>query len=307
MCGWGARALDKHNEMCFLGGAEKLTPTNPTQPRGSLPRLAAGCLELYFAAYAKSVERESSRSSPADPTRRGEQRTIRTPMADDDASAIVAPADDAVDALVTGLVREYLFRRGLGDVLKVFDEETVRVQRSRPVFLPTRFPHPSSPLPFTSRLPPHAQGARDSSVSSTAELVKALHLVKLYKKNQAGGEDRPPLPLPSHPNPTSLPFSPRARARRTTPPQRPRGAHVLLLQGGGASPSHGRGVRCCDRAGARRSPGPLPGPVDCRGGPRSATPDNFGCGCVCELGGWEFLGADGGAEGGGGGGGGWCL
>ncbi len=33
--------------------------------------------------------------------------------------------DEKVDALVTGLVREFLFRRGYVDVLRVFDEETV--------------------------------------------------------------------------------------------------------------------------------------------------------------------------------------
>lgn len=32
-----------------------------------------------------------------------------------------------------------------------------------------------------------AQGARSTSISATTELVKALHLVKLYKKNQSSG------------------------------------------------------------------------------------------------------------------------
>jgi hypothetical protein len=36
------------------------------------------------------------------------------------------PEDGDVDALVTGLVREFLFRRGLTGVLAAFDEETVR-------------------------------------------------------------------------------------------------------------------------------------------------------------------------------------
>ncbi len=34
--------------------------------------------------------------------------------------------EENVDAIVTGLVREYLYRKGLVDVLRVFDEETVR-------------------------------------------------------------------------------------------------------------------------------------------------------------------------------------
>ncbi len=33
--------------------------------------------------------------------------------------------DDNVDAIVTGLVREYLYRKGLTEVLRIFDEETV--------------------------------------------------------------------------------------------------------------------------------------------------------------------------------------
>ncbi len=40
----------------------------------------------------------------------------------------VASPDDAdaqVDALVTGLVREYLYRKGHAEVLRIFDEETV--------------------------------------------------------------------------------------------------------------------------------------------------------------------------------------
>jgi hypothetical protein len=37
--------------------------------------------------------------------------------------------DDEVDSIVTGLVREYLHRKGYDDVLRVFDEETVRRAR----------------------------------------------------------------------------------------------------------------------------------------------------------------------------------
>lgn len=35
-------------------------------------------------------------------------------------------AEDAIPSLCAGLVREYLFRNGYDDVLKLFDEETVR-------------------------------------------------------------------------------------------------------------------------------------------------------------------------------------
>ena len=35
------------------------------------------------------------------------------------------------DRLVTGLVREFLFRRGFADVLSTFDAETVRAARPR--------------------------------------------------------------------------------------------------------------------------------------------------------------------------------
>lgn len=33
--------------------------------------------------------------------------------------------DGNIDSLVTGLVREYLFRKGMVDILKTFDDETV--------------------------------------------------------------------------------------------------------------------------------------------------------------------------------------
>jgi len=39
--------------------------------------------------------------------------------------------EDNVDALVTGLVREYLYRKGLTEVLRIFDEETVSMIRNK--------------------------------------------------------------------------------------------------------------------------------------------------------------------------------
>ena len=60
-----------------------------------------------------------------------------------------------VDALVTGLVREFLYRRGLTSILRTFDEET-------------------------SYSPGEA-------VTSTRELVEALRLSTLYKRNAVSG------------------------------------------------------------------------------------------------------------------------
>lgn len=54
------------------------------------------------------------------------------------------------EALCLGLVREYLFRHGYMDVLRLFDEETQ---------------------------------ARERAVSATPDLVKRLHMTKLYKQN----------------------------------------------------------------------------------------------------------------------------
>ena len=68
-------------------------------------------------------------------------------MSDDDTSN--------VDALVTGLVREFLYRRGLTSILRTFDEET-------------------------SYTPGDA-------VTSTRELVESLRLSTLYKRNAASG------------------------------------------------------------------------------------------------------------------------
>ncbi len=63
--------------------------------------------------------------------------------------------DGTVDSLVTGLVREFLFRRGLTDVLRTFDEETGY--------------------------------ERGSALSSTRELIESLRLSTLYKRNAASG------------------------------------------------------------------------------------------------------------------------
>ena len=63
--------------------------------------------------------------------------------------------ESTVDSLVTGLVREFLFRRGLTNVLRTFDEETGY--------------------------------ERGSALSSTRELVELLRLSTLYKRNAASG------------------------------------------------------------------------------------------------------------------------
>jgi hypothetical protein len=59
--------------------------------------------------------------------------------------AIMASSDEEaaqlqVEALVVGLVREYLYRRGMKDVLRVFDSETVRQL---------------AVVPLTTRIRPH--------------------------------------------------------------------------------------------------------------------------------------------------------
>lgn len=60
-----------------------------------------------------------------------------------------------VDSLVTGLVREFLYRRGLTSILQTFDAETG-----------------------------YSHGA---ALSSTRELVEALRLSTLYKRNASSG------------------------------------------------------------------------------------------------------------------------
>lgn len=65
------------------------------------------------------------------------------------------PADD-IDSVCASLVREYLFRRGFVDVLRVLDEAC----------------------------PP----AASATAASTADLVQKLHMVKLYQANHATGE-----------------------------------------------------------------------------------------------------------------------
>jgi hypothetical protein len=60
--------------------------------------------------------------------------------------------DGDVEGIVRGLVREYLFRNDHKDVLALFDKSTP----------------PASPL-------------------TTSELVKSLHLIKLYKRNAGRG------------------------------------------------------------------------------------------------------------------------
>lgn len=60
-----------------------------------------------------------------------------------------------VDSLVTGLVREFLYRRGLTAILQTFDAETG-----------------------------YSHG---DALSSTRELVEALRLSTLYKRNASSG------------------------------------------------------------------------------------------------------------------------
>jgi hypothetical protein len=113
--------------------------------------------------------------------------------------------DDAtVDSLVTGLVREFLFRRGLTGVLRTFDEETGY--------------------------------ERGSALSSTRELVESLRLSTLYKRNASSsacsllassprvrtrrenGSADSLLRLPLLPPPTPAPpvtFHPRRQPRRS--------------------------------------------------------------------------------------------
>jgi hypothetical protein len=60
-----------------------------------------------------------------------------------------------IEGIVRGLVREYLFRNGHTDVLRLFDQTT-----------------PPGP---------------DWQQMTTSELVKSLHLIKLYKRNSERG------------------------------------------------------------------------------------------------------------------------
>ena len=64
-------------------------------------------------------------------------------------------ADVDIDALVTGLVREFLFRRGLTGVLRTFDDETGY--------------------------------ERGGALASTRDLVESLRLSTLYKRNASSG------------------------------------------------------------------------------------------------------------------------
>ena len=88
--------------------------------------------------------------------------------------------DVDIDALVTGLVREFLFRRGLTSVLATFDAETG-----------------------------HAPDG--GALSSTRGLVEALRLSTLYKRNAASGASKRAERRPGHGR--------RAHLRAPPPPQ----------------------------------------------------------------------------------------
>jgi len=70
--------------------------------------------------------------------------------------------EPAQEDLCLGLVREYLFRKGFVEVLRLFDEET---------------------------------NAATTINSATATLVRRLHMVNLYKRNQAIGAKPSVIPL----------------------------------------------------------------------------------------------------------------
>ena len=66
--------------------------------------------------------------------------------------------EPAQEDLCLGLVREYLFRKGFVEVLRLFDDETNATSR-----------------------------AATTINNATATLVRRLHMVNLYKRNQAIG------------------------------------------------------------------------------------------------------------------------